>query len=218
MRAYKFIGERNVIYPRTTLIFLLSAGLLLSIPLTRPAAEALADSDGYYCAGRGYLAYQFSGLSTPIEGHTLYLFELAPDKGISKPRQFALDPFQVLGMRCLDHTVDLLAWDRIYRIGLNDPESPSIGKVEPQPEDSVFPDFTSDNLGRWAPATQTIPLKTAGGRFSFELVIEQQTDPETKAGPGVIRHRIRSFVRQKDAGGTIIEREIFSGSREETVD
>ncbi len=206
-----------MILPRTAIKFLISAGLLLSL-LCLAATPALADSDGYYCVGRGYLAYQFNGLSTPAEGHTLYLIQFDPKKGFIGSSQFDLEPFQVHGMRCLNDAVDLLAWDRIYRIGLDGQEQPRIDQVEPAPEDSIFPDFTSDNLGRWAFASRTIPLKTASGRFSFELVIEQQTEPEGSRSPGVIRHQIRSFLRQKDARGTVLEQEIFVGSREETVD
>jgi len=205
-----------VIHPRTFFIVSLSAGLLLS-SLFGLTSSAQADSDGYYCAGRGYLAYQFSEISTPAQ-QTLYLLELDPEKGISPPRTFPLEPFQVHGMRCLDQAVDLLAWDRIHRIGLDDQPEPRIDQVEPQPEDSIFPDFTSENLGRWAHASQTVPLKTADGPLNFELVIEHQTDSETTRAPGLIRHQVRSFLRQTNAKGVVLEQDIFSGSRQETVD
>ncbi len=204
-------------HPKTVLKFLIPSGLLLSLLIFAPS-PARADSDGYYCIGRGYLAYQFNELSHPTEGHTLYLIRFDPDNGLFGPTQFPLEPFQVHGMRCLDDAVDLLAWDRIYRIDRGVQEQPRIDLVEPQPEDSIFPDFSSDNLGRFAPASQTIPLKTASGRFSFELVIEQHTDPDSARPPGVILHQIRSFLRQTDAKGKTVEKEIFVGSREETVD
>jgi hypothetical protein len=203
--------------PRTAIKHLISAGLMLSL-FAFATTPARADSDGYYCVGRGYLAYQFNGLSTTTEGHTLYLLQFDPEMGFFGPSSFALEPFQVHGMRCLDDAVDLLAWDRIYRIDRDGQEQPRIDQVEPQPEDAIFPDFTSDNLGNWALASQTIPLKTASGRFSFELVIEQHTDPKSNRSPGVIRHQTRSYLRQKDAKGTVLEQEIFSGNREETVD
>ncbi len=206
-----------MIHPGTAIKHLIPAGLLLST-LFFTTGSARADSDGYFCGGPGYLAYQFSGLSIPGQDHTLFVLELDPERGISAPRQFALEPFQVHGMRCLDDAVDLLAWDRIYRIDLAPQDHPRIDQVEPQPEDSIFPDFTSENLGRWAFANRTIPLKTAAGRFSFELVIEQQTDAVGQSGSGMIQHQIRSYLRQNTAKGTVREQEIFAGNREESVD
>lgn len=218
MRVFNFFARAKGHDPGTSYTYIFSGGLLLSALILLQACPVLADSDGYYCTGRGYLAYQFNGSAASSEGQTLYLQKLDPEKGISEPRQIRLEPFQVQGMRCLDEMVDLLAWDRIYRIDLNDEKSPRIGKVEPQPEDSIFPDFTSENLGRWAFAPNIIPLKTRGGRFSFELVIEPSTDPATDNGRQGIRHHVRSFVRQKDAGGAVLEWQIFSGNHEETAD
>jgi hypothetical protein len=194
------------------------AGLLLAALLCLPAGLTLAASDGYYCAGPGYLAYQFNGTAAPNGGQILSLYRLDPDKGLGGPRRFPLEPFQVHGMRCLDDRVDLLAWDRIYRLQLTDQQPPRIDQIEPQPEDSLFPDFTSDNLGPWATASQTIPLETAAGRFSFELVIERRTIPASDRGPEATGYRVKSFLRQKDATGTVLDQEIFSGRSKTPVD
>ena len=45
---------------------------------------AYADSDGYYCIGRGYLAYQFGLAAPPTRPHRLTVIRLATSRASSR--------------------------------------------------------------------------------------------------------------------------------------
>ena len=184
----------------------LLTGLLTTL-LLWPISPAKAASDGYYCAGHNYFAYQFDAASTMSGSQILFVVPLDPNRGMGETRRISLESFQVLGMRCLDDAVDLLSWNRIYRVNLQDGRT---GLAEPQPEDSIFPDFTNDNLGRWASPARIVPLKTRAGRFSFDLVID--------LSPASSQQRVTSRLQQKDGKKIVSDREIFSGLQAKTTD
>ncbi len=46
---------------------------------------AYADSDGYYCIGRGYLAYQFGLAAPPTRPHRLTVIRFGDVSGIQPP-------------------------------------------------------------------------------------------------------------------------------------
>jgi len=184
----------------------LLTGLLAAL-LLWPISPAMAANDGYYCSGRNYFAYQLDTTSTTSKSQVLFVVPLDPNRGMGETRRISLESFQVLGMRCLDDAVDLLSWNRIYRVALQDGQT---GLAEPQPEDSVFPDFTNDNLGRWASAARIVPLKTRAGRFSFDLVIDLSSAPSEP--------QVTSLLRQKDGKKIVSEREIFPGPRAKATD
>jgi hypothetical protein len=166
-------------------------GLLMVLTLGVPTATP-AETDGYYCVGRDYLAYQLNQ-PTDSSKQTLILLRLDGQQGGTETRRFEIEAFPVFGMRCLTDAVDLLAGDRIHRITLTNRETPDLGAVEPQPEDSLLPDFTSESLSGGTTASRTIPLAAADGRFT--LVIERPA-PDSKPNG-------RSFLRQQMANGEV---------------
>ena len=92
-------------------------GLLIALtPLG--LREAYADSDGYYCVGRGYLAYQF-GMDVPSNPPRISILKTTNGGQIPAPVGLVLPPFQVHGMECSDGWVDVTAFDRVYRILLD---------------------------------------------------------------------------------------------------
>ena len=83
------------------------------------AATARADSDGYYCTGQDYLAYQFGLAAPPSAPHRLYVVRLGGKQGMSKPAAIEIPQFQVQGMHCGEGMVQLEAFNALYTVHLD---------------------------------------------------------------------------------------------------
>src|SRR6266511_1227875 len=94
------------------------------------ARPAHADSDGYYCIGPNYLAYQLS-LGPKSAGHFLYVVSLPDSAPVGPPTKVQLPRFQVHGMRCSASSVQLLGWDSLYTVNLNGPRPSVVTPVAP---------------------------------------------------------------------------------------
>ncbi len=83
------------------------------------ASGAGADSDGYYCAGPGYIAWETRGFHTD-RVHRLHLITLDGASG-SGPRQvLELPDFELHGLRCEAQSIDIYAYDSLHAIALVD--------------------------------------------------------------------------------------------------
>jgi hypothetical protein len=91
----------------------------LAFPLLLLAAPTWADSDGYYCIGPDYLAYQFGLAAPPIAPHHLYVVRLGGKDAMSKPATIEMPQFQVQGMHCGGDAVQLEAFDGLYTVHLD---------------------------------------------------------------------------------------------------
>lgn len=108
--------------------------VLLGVGIPRLAS---ADSDGYYCVGRGYLAYQ-SGIAPPsIAPHRVYAISTRGSQGIPEPAAIELPQFQVHGMLCGEGWIDIASFTAVYRITLDQNDRPVRyeirGSLEGQP-------------------------------------------------------------------------------------
>ncbi len=163
---------------------LLIAGLLLGT-----VHSARADSDGYYCTGPNYLAYElFKGPGYAIAGrptHFLYVVRLRDSAGIIRPISVPLPRFQVHGMRCTTSAVQLLGWDSLYTIHLSElrPSLSAEGAAWSREGASrrLPPDYSDLNLGGWsrgvrAGRADTIALTAASTGYRFLLAIDVQAN------------------------------------------
>jgi hypothetical protein len=99
------------------------AVLLASVALVALARPAFA-SDGFFCVGPGYLAYEFDdGGHTPIGRAGLYIIRLTGSDGPSDPVVYEFKPGTVRGMRCLDAHVQLLDDQSIRSVDLDGPRA-----------------------------------------------------------------------------------------------
>ena len=85
---------------------------------------AYADSDGYYCVGRSYLAYQFGVAPLPVAPHRLSVIRTRGPAGIPRPAMLELPQFQVHGMRCGEGWIDVAAFTAIYHVILDESDRP----------------------------------------------------------------------------------------------
>lgn len=160
---------------------ILSLALLLVIGTV---GSAFSDSDGYFCVGQGYLAYEFNGLSAPDSGHVLYIVYLGAEAGISAPVKVMLEPFQTHGMKCVENTIEILAWDAIHVVDISSREAPSVkAKISIEPGKQLK-GFANKNMGHWFNPYQDssiVRLSVDGGPHVYELIINRS---ETKEFPG----------------------------------
>lgn len=158
----------------------------VTVILTLTAPAPVSGEDGLYCLGTDYLAYQLRH-PTETSRQQLTVVRLDPLIGIIETRTHEIEAFPVLGIRCLKEDVDLLAWDRIRRVNLKEGERAEPSRVEPDPEDSLLPDFSDESLNSADESTREVPLKIAEGRFTLVIA---------KGGPR-LRHDLADDSRSE---------------------
>lgn len=137
---------------KTNVKILLLVGAALLGPVG--VGVAYADSDGYYCVGPGYLAYQFGMAPLPVTPHRLHVLSLGTAPGIPEPATLELPQFQVHGLRCGDGWIEVASFTAIYRVTLDDSIRPIRYDVRPfATGQKVPPEFYPQrNLGMLSPA------------------------------------------------------------------
>jgi hypothetical protein len=156
-------------------IFSFMAATMLFVP-----AVAYADSDGYFCTGQGYLAYQFGLAPPPVGPHRLHVIDLRGPSGIPKPVALDLPQFQVHGMICGDSWVDIASFTSIYRVTLDERRRPIRSELRTMFAGGAIPQEFSHNragnLGRLGganayvkPVRQSLSTKPDGGGYTLEV-------------------------------------------------
>ena len=171
------------------------AALLPVMLLVATAADA--DSDGYFCAAAGYLAFETRLSSTPMK-HELHVVRFSK-AGISAMPPIVLDDFQVHAMSCRSGAVEINGWEKTYSIDIRNAERPSIASRDVPFDPGSMP---ASNLGHLA-KPQVIALE-ADGASRFELVISRVSKVLT--GGGVEHHTVTRLVQRASSrpGSTII--------------
>jgi hypothetical protein len=189
---------------RTILMF---AGLVFCLPRL-----AYADSDFYYCAARGYLAYE-TRLGTKPAKHELHIVRFG-NSGIVAAAPIVLDEFQVHGMTCSAGAVEVHGWERTYSVNIRNVMRPSITSRAVAFDPKKPP--AADNLGHLA-KPGVIDLD-ADGSGRFQLVIARVSH-SPRAG-GIEHHTVTRLVRRASnrPGSNIVSaRQLFSGVFLETI-
>jgi hypothetical protein len=157
---------------------LLIVGLIMLGPSGR--GVAYADSEGYYCMGRGYLAYQFGMAAPPAAPHRLYVVRTAGPTGIPEAVVLELPQFQVHGMRCGAGWIDVRSFNAVYHVILDKDDRPVRYEAQPAPDGQAIPrEFILSqlqNLGPWRggrayrkPVRASLGVKERGGQYLLEI-------------------------------------------------
>jgi hypothetical protein len=154
------------------LVIFLAAALF-----ARPSAAGA--SDGFFCVGPDYLAYEFDdGAHTPVGHGGLYIVALGGPDGFAEPVIYELEPGRVRAMRCLGRRVQLLDGESIRTVDLDGPRAALSVRMERQPLASAGarPDgFVALNLGELSRLRDgTWPEDVAlpgSSRFSYALAV-----------------------------------------------
>jgi hypothetical protein len=184
-------------------------GLLLLVPLE----TARADSEGYYCTGPGFVAWETRFRSSPAE-HVLHLVRFSHATGIAAAERVVLPDFQVHGMSCSAGMVRLVGWDSHFSVDVSVPGRPVItsrtqafdGKQTPPP----------GNLGYGAKAGVT-DLVTDGRTGEFELVVARVS---RRVAGGIDHHTVARLIQRGRLPGDRIlaSMVLMEGIYRETVD
>jgi hypothetical protein len=176
---------------------------------------AYADSDGYYCVGRGYLAYQF-GMDTQVgPPHHLFVIRTAGATGIPEPLTLELPRFQVHGMRCGAGWVQVASFAAVYHVMLDESDKPSRYEERPYSDSQkIVEEFSlTQNLGPlsggrayWKPVRVRLSAKERGGGYFLE--INAKTVSPSRKCELVVTSRIVETDRN---GREINARLIFQG-------
>ncbi len=176
------------------------------------AGTARADSDGYFCVGNDYIAYQFGLAAPPVGPHRLTIVRFGA-RGFYAPQVVDLPQFQVHGMSCGDDVVRVAGFDRIYAIALGAPPRVIESTVIPEAERGHFDSasFVQRSLASLSHATANletdrIPLAKAANGHVFELVIT----PTKSAKPCTVQ-LVSQLVELGDAGHPLATRDVFRG-------
>ena len=186
---------------------LMLAGLVMCFPRL-----AYADSDFYYCAARGYLAYE-TRLGTKPAKHELHIVRFGTT-GIVAAAPIVLDEFQVHGMTCRAGAVEIHGWERTYSVTIRNVMRPSITSraVAFDPQKSP----AADNLGHLA-KPGVIDLE-ADGSSRYQLVIARVSH-SPKSG-GIEHHTVTRLVRRasnRPGSNIVSSRQLFAGVFLETI-
>ena len=182
----------------------LRTALLLGVALFTSATSARADSDGYYCAGPNYIAYELS-LSLREGTHRLYVIPLSDSGGIGHPARIELPDFQVHGMRCGSGFIELLGWDSLYTVRVQGAERSLTASVALWTEQGATRQasntYPSTNLGAWSraakagqPDTVRLAIHTARPRFILAM--------DVRANPGdACSYKVQTRLVELDQAG-----------------
>ena len=198
---------------RTMRFPILAAALLLVV-----TGSAHADSDGYYCVGPDYLAYQFGLAAPPVRPHRLYVVRVGGDAGISETVVVELQQFQVHGMRCGASSIELLAFDATHVVDLDGQRRPvkyvamprpivAGGPYRPTPPDWVGLAHNLGSLSRPVGTLEQERITLARDSRGHEYVLEITPSQVERCALDIV-----SRVIQTDASGKVIRsRSIFTG-------
>jgi hypothetical protein len=79
------------------------------------SASARADSDGFFCTSKGYVAYELrQGITQGIVGHKLKVVRVEPDRGIYVAGEATLLDFETYHMTCSQERIEISGWRKVF--------------------------------------------------------------------------------------------------------
>lgn len=149
---------------RSVILFILFV-FVLSPALCR------ADSDGCFCIGDGYLAYDF----WRDDGYQyLHVVWIGGTHGIRGPMTIRMEPGQPHGYRCAPAKIEVFMWNRIDEYDVSEPGVMRFVRSRPALEGRAPEGFVSQNLGAWA-KPGVVALTPPAGQHRYELRISKGT-------------------------------------------
>ena len=139
---------------------------------------AFADSDGYYCVGPDYLAYQ---LNSPGMPNTHRIIVVPFDGGSTKIVQYSADlpDFQVHDLRCSDKHIRLIGWEFVYDVTWDgyDPNPLAVSTVQKEPGPPDYGDHDPPQSLVYSP-DQAVSLYDPDNLVSYGLETTRKDIPE----------------------------------------
>jgi hypothetical protein len=167
---------------------------------------AHADSDGCYCTGNGYLAYELRFFRTPGPEAPHVLRVIRFDDGMRQAGEVIMEDFQVHQMTCDADRIEIAGFGKNYikyAIDIRQPEALSIAsRIEEPPEQHPLSEMgpAPRQLGLSPP--ETIRLQSRDLRHTYRLVLARTSRPV----PGGVEDYRTAELLQFDANGEVSER------------
>ena len=170
------------------------------------AAVASADSDGLYCVGPRYIAYQF-GMDSPHGLHQVTIVRLGGPEGIAKPDVIEMPVAQVDWMRCSNDRIEIRLFKELLVIPLDGELRPLAITRSPQADPPMG--RIERNLGPLSRAVGTLKpervellVDSTGHQFVLEML---PRDVQTLRCMTELQTRIIELDRQ---GRQVRERQV----------
>jgi hypothetical protein len=188
------------------------AVVFAALALCTPAV-ANADSDGYFCIGRGYLAYELR--PSPQAAHQLHIVRFGSATGVVPAAPVPLDDFQVHGMTCRPGVVELVAWSQTYSVDISNPDRPETTARAVAFDPGQARPAVSLGLGA---KEQVIDLAADNRQGEFQLVIARVSQ---RVPGGIERYTHSRLIRRAPRGSPgsqiVASLTLFEGVFLETV-
>jgi len=202
----------------------ISFSLLLLVVFLAFATESRADSDGYFCTSKGYLAYELrEGITPGVVGHVLKVVRFDPQRGIRSAGGVTLQDLQVHRMTCGEDRIEIDGFGTV-RHG-DPPLTRCVIKIgSPQEEISIL-ECTDDatlgqdwrkvvgpappNLGQWG-RVSSIPLESPDLDHKYYL---QLNTSNKKLGENSWETHYKTELIQGDDQGNISQRFVVYETR-----
>jgi len=170
------------------------------------SAPAWCDSDGYFCVGGDYLAFELS-FSGKARAHQLHLMRFHDPSRWTEALSIVLPDFQTHGLRCAAAVVSITGWEAIYDVSWRDADSALAlvqrAKSPGPPEETKFPDSLGSLV--FGPP-QEVALPSRDPTYSYVLRVQRTPDPADRCSVFV-----RSAIAQRVGGAVVREHELLSG-------
>jgi hypothetical protein len=196
------------------------------------SCTAVADEDGAFCTGPGYLAYEVRTTSAPgVPQHELHIIRFAAEHGIYDAGAATLNSFQVHGLSCTSDRAEISGWGKgfeHYLVAVPRPLVPVRSDSVPRGQTLQIMEHQSDPDAQFDP-TKDPPeprwlwheslgshrLDTSNGEDQYFLVISGSE----KSGNGEIRHRRTATMVEKNANGVVLHKlRFYANADVETID
>jgi hypothetical protein len=192
--------------------------LALAAGLTLLPGVARADSDGYFCTAKGYVAVEFRPFSylEPSSKHVLRIVRFGMVRGIYWGGEISLPDFQTHYMNCQPTRVEIAGWKGAMRftVDLTQLGSPRLVDTGENPGKDIGNAPEPANLGRWSRPGNFL-LDSDDPRHTYQLVCTVSDKPVEQT----IEHHHKTEIVQRDRDGKVSQKMlVFEGTEVETID
>ena len=181
------------------------------------SVSALADSDGYFCASNGYMAYELrEGITSGVVGHVLRVVRFDSQNGIRNAGEVSLRDLQVHMMTCGEENIEIAGFGTV-RHG-DPPLTKCVIDIRSSQREVSLSGCTDDatlgenwrkvvgkgpqNLGMWARA-KSIPIDTVDPPHKYYL---QPSSSKKDLGENSWEVHYKTELIQTDNQGNISQR------------
>ena len=182
------------------------------------ATQSRAKTDAYFCASKGYLAYEArEGTSPGVVGHVLRVLRFEPKRGIYPAGEVTLpELFSVYHLICSEDNIEISGWRNVvtkYVIEIDKSGNVQLLSSTDYPGQR-WSDAAKDGpapadlgiFGRVAP----LPLESLDPEHEYQL-LRNVSGGQTKEG---LEFHTKSELVQLNPKGTVLQRVVLYESRE----